>query len=368
MSFATRCTACGTIFRVVQDQLRVSEGWVRCGRCAEVFDAREQLFDIDRDPPPVWAGDAAPAAAVFTAAAVHPVDQSQGSDTRAEVPVDFAPPSVVARNEPQSPVPQPSSAHIPAVLDSRARHEPQWEEDMGGAVEGWGISAAAETGLQSTDRHAAAPGQPQAVDFAESLASSIAAVSTVTSGPAELPSFMRQSSRAASRWQRSGVRLMMAGLTVLLAIALALQLLLHFRDATAAVYPQALPALQALCQASGCKVLPWRRIEALSVENSALTQAGSQAGGSPSNRYQLTLSLHNKSGVTVAAPAIELSLLDSGGAVVLRRVLKSDDFRKDRGGTATSVAIAPGADLPMQLLLTTGARRISGYSVEIFHP
>jgi ribosomal protein L11 methyltransferase len=31
---ATRCSACGTVFRVVQDQLRVSEGWVRCGRCA----------------------------------------------------------------------------------------------------------------------------------------------------------------------------------------------------------------------------------------------------------------------------------------------------------------------------------------------
>ena len=29
MSMATRCTSCGTIFRVVQDQLKVSEGWVR---------------------------------------------------------------------------------------------------------------------------------------------------------------------------------------------------------------------------------------------------------------------------------------------------------------------------------------------------
>ena len=33
MSLATRCTSCGTAFRVVQDQLKVSEGWVRCGRC-----------------------------------------------------------------------------------------------------------------------------------------------------------------------------------------------------------------------------------------------------------------------------------------------------------------------------------------------
>lgn len=46
MSMATRCTACGTVFRVVQDQLRVSEGWVRCGRCAEVFNAVEQMVEV----------------------------------------------------------------------------------------------------------------------------------------------------------------------------------------------------------------------------------------------------------------------------------------------------------------------------------
>ena len=44
---ATRCPACGTVFRVVPDQLRVSEGWVRCGRCADVFNAAEALVDLD---------------------------------------------------------------------------------------------------------------------------------------------------------------------------------------------------------------------------------------------------------------------------------------------------------------------------------
>jgi predicted Zn finger-like uncharacterized protein len=52
MSLATRCTQCGTIFKVVQDQLKVSEGWVRCGRCQEVFNALEGLFDLDREAPP----------------------------------------------------------------------------------------------------------------------------------------------------------------------------------------------------------------------------------------------------------------------------------------------------------------------------
>ena len=47
MSLATRCPDCGTIFRVVQDQLRVSEGWVRCGRCSAAFNAIEALVELD---------------------------------------------------------------------------------------------------------------------------------------------------------------------------------------------------------------------------------------------------------------------------------------------------------------------------------
>ena len=54
MSFATRCTSCGTIFRVVVDQLKVSEGWVRCGRCHAVFNAEQGLFDLEHDAPPAW--------------------------------------------------------------------------------------------------------------------------------------------------------------------------------------------------------------------------------------------------------------------------------------------------------------------------
>jgi predicted Zn finger-like uncharacterized protein len=39
MSLTTRCPACETVFKIVPDQLKISSGWVRCGRCAEVFDA-----------------------------------------------------------------------------------------------------------------------------------------------------------------------------------------------------------------------------------------------------------------------------------------------------------------------------------------
>ena len=60
MSLITRCPACQTLFKVVPDQLRISEGWARCGRCGEVFDASSQLLpsastvfslqDIDATP------------------------------------------------------------------------------------------------------------------------------------------------------------------------------------------------------------------------------------------------------------------------------------------------------------------------------
>ena len=46
MTLATRCPTCGTVFRVVQDQLRVSQGWVRCGRCSEAFNALESMVEV----------------------------------------------------------------------------------------------------------------------------------------------------------------------------------------------------------------------------------------------------------------------------------------------------------------------------------
>ncbi|WP_290662929.1 DUF3426 domain-containing protein [Aquabacterium sp.] len=83
MSLATRCTHCGTIFKVVQDQLKVSEGWVRCGRCNEVFNALPGLFDLDRDPPPQRPASAPPRPpeppAAFTPPPSEPVVDSQDS-------------------------------------------------------------------------------------------------------------------------------------------------------------------------------------------------------------------------------------------------------------------------------------------------
>ena len=96
MSLATRCTSCGTVFRVVQDQLKVSEGWVRCGRCDAVFNALEGLFDLGRDSPPEWNGGPAPTLSAETAPDEEPTDIG--------VDVYFDPP----------PLPSPTAERAPA--------------------------------------------------------------------------------------------------------------------------------------------------------------------------------------------------------------------------------------------------------------
>jgi len=61
MSQITRCPQCQTRFKVVDDQLRISDGWVRCGKCKSVFDALTHL--VQRPEAPAASTDAAPATA-----------------------------------------------------------------------------------------------------------------------------------------------------------------------------------------------------------------------------------------------------------------------------------------------------------------
>jgi len=51
MTLAVQCPQCLTAFKVVQDQLKVAQGWVRCGRCEQVFDARSHWVDSGEGDP-----------------------------------------------------------------------------------------------------------------------------------------------------------------------------------------------------------------------------------------------------------------------------------------------------------------------------
>ncbi|HEY4083661.1 MAG TPA: DUF3426 domain-containing protein [Burkholderiaceae bacterium] len=381
MSLATRCTACGTIFRVVQDQLRVSEGWVRCGRCAEVFDARQQLFDVEREAPPPWPAARQEAAeqvverpgssALVERAMAQVVNRHHQEPTEEELDEfdseHISLPAASGFGEPPPSRAAPTLAPEPAA----AREEPRWVDDETAGPETVfaDTTAPAMPAIDMGDRpdvvlapslqpkKKAKPAKPEKVAKAPKPPKT-----PKTDAPTQ-PSFMRRAERQA-RWRRPGVRAAMGVGIFLLAALLGAQAAVHFRDPLAAIYPPVRPVLASLCGLAGCEIEPWRHIDGLSVENTALSQAGQSSAG---NQYQLTVALRNKSGVTLALPWVDLSLTDTAGAVVSRRTLAPSDFRTDKGAPVGN-ALAAGADVPMQVLLATGSLRVSGYTVEIFHP
>jgi predicted Zn finger-like uncharacterized protein len=332
MSLATRCTACGTIFRIVEDQLRVSDGWVRCGRCAEVFDARELLFDIERDAPPSWPMP-------FTA-------------TAPPEPMPVPPPPAPPPPLPPPPPPPPPPAPPPAAP---VFEEPVWTQE---APPGHEIITAAPW----TDEPARQ--EPRWVDDFPSAAAPLtepeplvkASAIAAAAATAEMPEFMRRA-ESGERWRRPGVRWALGGVSVLLLLTLALQVLLHFRDALAALHPPARGPLAALCHVAGCELQAWRRIEALSIDATALNPVGN-AG----NSYRLSLSLRNKTAVDVAAPWVELSLTDASGAAFARRVFGPEAL------TPALQQVGAESEHALSLNFSTGSQRVSGYSVNIFYP
>ena len=378
MTLATRCPSCGTVFRVVQDQLRVSEGWVRCGRCNGVFDATEVLFDIDSGaavslPPPE--ADAPPA---------PPAPEAASSPPAAVAPAPALPPP------PSPPAPplvvEPSwidhgpveSRFAASGLPDAAPDHPYRDEPLLRAP-----SRASDDEIRDAEErivvtdHVPAPAAVQAAnpwpDQAPAIADAappatsahtpeLGAALPATAQVQGPPSFMRTAERSAV-WRRPLVR---AGLWVgvlLLGGGVVAQMAVLWRDTLAAHWPTAKPALQALCRVAGCSVQPLRRIDQLSVDSSGLNRLA----GSP--LYQLQLVLHNRADTAVMMPALDLALNDAQGRPVARRVLQVAELLTPVAVADPSpAALQAGQQLPIKVLVSTGERRVDGYTLELFYP
>jgi predicted Zn finger-like uncharacterized protein len=340
MSLATRCTACGTVFRVVQDQLKVSEGWVRCGRCKEVFNALEGLFDLQRDAPPEWR----------PAAATHP--PSAHADTAPEVPASGALLSVPAEGERLAEPTQERDAPIeaaviavplpPADAADEADSEPRDSRDFADArfnIELALDDEAATAAEPAPPANAAEPARPLAAPPEEEP---------------EAPAFLREAAQA-ERWRRPSVRIALAAISLLLALTFAAQWAFHFRDTFAARWPAARPLLAAGCAALGCRIELPRRIEDVAVESSALTRGQGDA-------LRLVVALRNRGPLKLALPHLELSLTDVNGELIARRALAAADFR------GAEPSLAPAGEITLRALLANPGGRVAGYTVEVFYP
>jgi predicted Zn finger-like uncharacterized protein len=392
MNLATRCTACGTVFRVTHEQLRASEGWARCGRCEAVFNAAEHLLEIPAHRDDLL--DTAPGAHAAYAAPSRPSarQETQADDSdlaeidefevqdMAQAPAAAAPRGPRQRVEPEmdrDDLPTPKGWQDPDDPDAplqgalkpvsaaalhastQAGQSPQSAAGARRIEPGFGGQQAGAHPQHRPDEPGAQP-RPDATDGSEPVRGFKAwrerSGGAKAKAAANRPAFSRHGGPQGA-WGHPAVVQALALLCAVLSLVLALQWAHHQRDSLAARWPATKDALKAWCSLVGCEISPPRVIDSLAVEGTSLALISPY-----SSAVKLSVELRNRSASAVAMPSVDLSLTDSNGAVVLRRALSPDDFN------LADQTLAGGAVTTLNAAFKVNQLQYSGYHVEIFYP
>jgi len=81
-----------------------------------------------------------------------------------------------------------------------------------------------------------------------------------------------------------------------------------------------------------------------------------------SDVYRLSVALRNRAALEVALPALELSLTDSQGKLVARRVLPMSELGVNQA------TLAAGRELSLNATLQAATAPVAGYTIELFYP
>ena len=335
------------MFKVVPDQLKMGDGWARCGHCAEVFDATANLqtpvvvSDAPAPPPPPVAVIAsAPAADVLLA---------QG------IPADLDAPGERAYFA-ESGVAQVATflAHGPS------RHaRDTGPDDTDASSDGEDESSEPSAGQSHTEPPAdrVNADAPAAVMEDSSAPDIMPAMTEAAHAKPTDFSFVREAERKAF-WRRPMVRWLLLLLCVVLLAVLGGQTAIQHRDEIAARVPALRPALEAMCQKLGCEVTARRHIESIVIDSSSFNKLRGDT-------YQLSLTLKNTAVTALAAPSIELTLTDAQDQAVLRRVLQPTDLGL---GNVLPARGDANLSLPIGVSGEAGSARIAGYRLLAFYP
>lgn len=348
MSLITRCPSCGTMFKVVPDQLRISQGWVRCGHCAEVFDASAHLQD--REPAAAFGAGAPPGS--------PPATTPAGAQANAASAIASLAQAKLLEKTKQEALEQALAEEAALALAG----VPDVPDTEGGADD----PLYPPFSLLRADSEAGADGAGDQSGEAEPAPASLPPATSAKDAKTAAReadrlddvSFVRQARRKAF-WRRPAVRafLLLAGLV--LAALLAGQYAVYDRDRLAARTPALRPVLEALCGPLQCTVGPSRQIESIVIDSSSFNKLRGDA-------YRLSFTLKNLAAVPVAMPAMELTLTDSQDQPVVRRVLAPSDL----GASSSMLAAASewSGTIAMGVTANGASARIAGYRLLAFYP
>jgi predicted Zn finger-like uncharacterized protein len=335
MSMITSCPACGTMFRVVPDQLKISEGWVRCGHCAEVFDATSHLSDesiLD-----------APTAEQATRPVELPTRPVDLATQPAELPKR---PELLQRRS------EPVPARDERSVESSSFFGVDSQDLEPSPLDTPFVFRPSDLIRQSGDSSE----MPHESSFQGDAPDADDDDDEPPSRELEKVSFVRQARRKAW-WRRPSVRIAMAFLSVGLAALLVLQLAYQDRDRLAQAQPTLRPALEIMCDVFGCTLGAPRQIEALVIESSGFNRLRADT-------YRLAFTLRNTAPLQVAAPAMELTITDAQDQPIARRVITPAEF-------GSGDVIAAGSEWSRSIGLvfgTSGTARVAGYRLLAFYP
>lgn len=333
MALATTCPQCRTSFKVVPDQLKLRRGLVRCGVCQHVFSGIDTLRHVAD----------VPRASMPTTADLPVFDPSAGMPLLSADPTQS-----VAADEP----PQDANVADDGSLKT-AFFLPEAGQDTDRsppADPGPAIGVGAVWRDRGDDR-------PQDSHTSDRQTR----IDTVGDAEDRPRSDLFAAPRKGHSGRHTASPAAWAGLAVLALLLLA-QVGIGWRDALSARIPVAGPALVALASPFGLTVDAPRELDVLTIESFEL-----QSSAVGTDRLAMTALLRNRASHRVAWPAIELTLTDTSGAVLLRKaILASDYLGDDRAALATG--LPPNSERAIDLALRHPGPPPSGYSAALFHP
>jgi predicted Zn finger-like uncharacterized protein len=332
-----RCPACGTVFRVTSEQLRLKAGKVRCGQCQKVFNAFDHL-QLDVAAPP----------AIDTPAVLPEIDASLPDALTEADPLATPPPAAPVLDifesmpapEPYAeafePEPEPTLSDVatPVLVDDSVLPELTPSPDPAPETLEETTQAAREAGLVAV----------RELNDATTTFNRWSAGALASDG---LDDF-------GSTTAKTPVWPYLLFLALLL-LVLGGQLAHYYRTGIV----QRLPTAAAAFGLLGIDVPLPRTAALVSIETSDL-QLDSGRG-----LFVLNATLKNRAPYAQAWPSLELTLTDVSDRVIARRVIAAKEYLPSDtlGG-----AFAANADKAVRVWIDASGIGAAGYRLYVFYP
>jgi predicted Zn finger-like uncharacterized protein len=346
----TVCPKCALTLTVTAADLRVAQGFVRCGQCTNVFNALLALSDERQS---------APASPEVSAPEPGPAEESSPPATETPPPADEGSPL-----SDENSIEQTSLEFNPAAADvSQIFIEPQMiaDDEVTGTYESIVLASREPAAEPEKASEAARTADEELNDQLQSLAARIDAArqnELAQTHTGVQPLF--EPLAAPARARRQAHPYLWSAALVGLALLLVAQAVNHYRD-DLAVNPRLHRPLTALYAAFGVPLVPRWDVTAYEVH-----QLGASAPTQASGVLTVRASVRNDAGQPQPLPLLRVTLLDRFGNRLAWRDVPPPAYM---GGASAAGALLPaGERVDAQMVFVDPGRDAVGFEIDACLP